>query len=288
LEIFQACKPEGLLCLLEQYIGDRRQGAKLLLEESQLQGIVDTNTMLENAGFTPEKIAINEAEYALADAIVAGSPFVVDTLLRAGVAEEKIVLAPYGVSSEWLRSPGALARRNQGEPLQIAFVGNDFVRKGLAYALKAVAELGGARTAHLNVFGCGDASRFQHLFGPHATFRGALGPAALREALLRCHAGLLPSLWEGSSYAVLEMCARGLPVVVTPNTGAVVADGLDGFVVPIRSPEAIAEGLRKLLDDSLRLDMARNARQTALRCTWGAYERNLLDGLGISSQPIPA
>ena len=40
---------------------------------------------------------------------------------------------------------------------------------------------------------------------------------------------------------MLEAMASGLPVIVTPNVGAdAVRDGVEGFVVPIRSPEAVA------------------------------------------------
>ena len=33
----------------------------------------------------------------------------------------------------------------------------------------------------------------------------------------------------------------GLPVVATPNAGSIVQNGVDGFIVPIRDPDALAE-----------------------------------------------
>lgn len=283
-DVFRECKKTGAVCILEQYIGDRRQGAELLQEECYLQGISNPEGALEAAGFTPEKIEINEEEYELADAIVAGSPFVVDSLIRADVPSGKIILVPYGVAPVWFAKDETPARREPSEPLQVAFVGHDYVRKGLVYALKAVAELGPA-TAHLHVFGCGQIEIFENAFGQNATYHGSLSGKSLRKALSRCHAAVLPSLCEGSALAVFEALACGLPAVVTSNTGAVVTNGCDGFVVPIRSHQAIAECLRVLLENSMREYMSVNARRTALRYTWGAYEHCLLNGLGLVGEP---
>lgn len=45
---------------------------------------------------------------------------------------------------------------------------------------------------------------------------------------------LLPSLCEGSAISVYEALAAGLPVICTENTGSVVRNGIDGYIVPIR------------------------------------------------------
>ena len=84
---------------------------------------------------------------------------------------------------------------------------------------------------------------------------------------------VLPSLVEGSALVVLEAMASGLPVIVTPNVGAdAVRDGVEGFVVPIRSPEAVACRLEELAsDDSLRVAMGKAARTAALGCHWDNF-----------------
>jgi glycosyltransferase involved in cell wall biosynthesis len=87
---------------------------------------------------------------------------------------------------------------------------------------------------------------------------------------------VFPSLLEGSASVVLEAMASGLPVVVTPNAGAdAVREGIDGFVVPIRSPEAIAERLDRIgADDALRERMGRAARERAHEFTWAEFRRS--------------
>ena len=56
---------------------------------------------------------------------------------------------------------------------------------------------------------------------------------------------VLPSLEDGFAQTVAEAMACGLPVVTTPNTGAsdLVEDGINGSVVPIRDPSALAEAV---------------------------------------------
>jgi len=59
-----------------------------------------------------------------------------------------------------------------------------------------------------------------------------------------------------------------------------VRDGIDGFFVPIRDPEAIAQRLEQLYyNRELREQMGRNAREQALRHTWEAYARRAAEAV---------
>lgn len=63
---------------------------------------------------------------------------------------------------------------------------------------------------------------------------------------------VLSSLSEGTSITLLEAMAAGKPVVVTNVGGnpAIVADGINGFLVPPREPETMANALVRLIEDS--------------------------------------
>ena len=68
-------------------------------------------------------------------------------------------------------------------------------------------------------------------------------------------------------------------MITTPNTGGpdVVEDGIDGFIVPIRDPEAIAHRLTLLREDPARLAaMSFAARQKAAADSWAHYEGQLV------------
>jgi glycosyltransferase involved in cell wall biosynthesis len=91
---------------------------------------------------------------------------------------------------------------------------------------------------------------------------------------------LLPSLCEGSATSTYEALTAGLPVVCTANCGSVIRDGEEGFIVPIRDPNAICERLNELTaDPQRRLTMGQRARARAAEFDFEAYARNLLAAL---------
>jgi len=94
---------------------------------------------------------------------------------------------------------------------------------------------------------------------------------------------VFPTLIEGMGLVVLEAMASGIPVIVTPNgPGDVVREGVDGYVVPIRDVDAIADRLDYLrANPEARMQMGANARERALEFTWEAYGRNVLRELEI-------
>jgi glycosyltransferase involved in cell wall biosynthesis len=73
----------------------------------------------------------------------------------------------------------------------------------------------------------------------------------------------LSSATEGYSIALLEACAVGLPIVATDVGGnaEIVADGINGLVIPPHDPSALAKALRALLDDAANAEaMGRKGR----------------------------
>jgi glycosyltransferase involved in cell wall biosynthesis len=73
-------------------------------------------------------------------------------------------------------------------------------------------------------------------------------PEVFAQADIAC----LPSYREGLPKVLIEAMAMGLPCVTTdvPGCREVVADGDNGFLVPARDAEALAEALAKLIGDS--------------------------------------
>ncbi len=93
------------------------------------------------------------------------------------------------------------------------------------------------------------------------------GEGNVMDYLARMSVGCLTSFSEGFSNAIMEYMAGGMPVVaidVGGNRDAII-DGETGFLVPGRSPEALAKPIIQLLrDESLRLKMGDSG---FVRCT---------------------
>jgi glycosyltransferase involved in cell wall biosynthesis len=88
------------------------------------------------------------------------------------------------------------------------------------------------------------------------------------DLLAACDVFALPSLYEGSSLAVLEAMAARRAVIASAigGTDELIEDGRDGFLVPPGDPEALAAALARLLNDAeLRARLAANARERVER-----------------------
>ncbi|KKN87059.1 hypothetical protein LCGC14_0263290 [marine sediment metagenome] len=92
-----------------------------------------------------------------------------------------------------------------------------------------------------------------------------------------CSVYCQPSVTEGFGIEVLEAMAHGRPVIVSEGAGAsdLVDDGVTGFVVPIRSPEAIAERINQLkaLPSYELAEMGQKAMRKARNFTWGRIRK---------------
>ena len=92
---------------------------------------------------------------------------------------------------------------------------------------------------------------------------------------------VLPSVFEGTPLTLIEAMWSGLPIVTTSTCGMkdVIADGNNGLLVPIRSPEALLTALDRLLtDQALRERLGRSAHVDAQEnYTWQRVARPIRD-----------
>jgi glycosyltransferase involved in cell wall biosynthesis len=250
---------------------------QLLAEEAALRP--DFADTMRGTSLAPEHRERINAELQLADMIVVGSRFAADSF--AGVADpQRVRVMPYGVDTAAFRP--RIAPRAQG-PLRVLFAGQLTQRKGVAYALDAMRMLDRSKVRLVlagPAVGSGRGlsaydGEFEHVVGAR--------PQDMPHVYGGADVLVLPSLIEGSALVVLEAMASGIPVIVTSNAGAdAVRDGIDGFVVPLRSPEAIAARLEELRrDPALRERMGAAARARSEAFTWEAFRRNFRIQLGL-------
>jgi alpha-maltose-1-phosphate synthase len=287
LEALRASKRLGGRVVLDHPTAEPSFGRDILREEiGRRPAFADTIEGSRARVIGDAELARIRAEAAEADLVLVGSEFAARTF-RERLPVAQVAVVSYGADTTRFRP--ALQPRGSG-PLRVLFAGQLGQLKGLSYLLEAFDHLDPARfqlTLAGTLIGSGDwidreGHQVRHLGAlPHAAM-----PAVYREADVL----VLPSLVEGSAVVVLEALASGVPVIVTPNVGAdAVTDGTEGFVVPIRDPEAIAARLEELAQNpELRFKMATAARARAERgLDWTDFRNRLIEILQ-TAELLPA
>lgn len=228
---------------------------------------------LKFEGVDPAMILREESEYKQADAITLPSEFCVDSFVGEGVAREKIHLAPYGARLERFK-PTCEPPKDE---FRVIWVGAISVRKAFLDALHAFQQLG-VENKKFIVAGMVEPALRSLLNTENLVnveFVGQVPNKDLPQLLSSCHAFVLPSIEEGLAYVMGEALACGCPVLASENTGArnLFADGVEGFIVPIRSPEVVCQRLSLLASDiQLRGRMSDAALQRVSKVGgWDAY-----------------
>ena len=265
---FAKSKEYGISSVLLSSISHHRFAAAILAEEEELQPHFAST--LQYHTFGKREISLLDEELQLADLIVVLSSFQARTFVEAGIEPSRIEVVPPGVDTELFR-PQA---RTLSSPFRILFVGQLTQRKGLSYLLDAFRSLS-IPGAELWLVGRPvGASNLWTAATPGVTHIPHVPRAQLPALYHSAHVFVLPSLVEGFPLTTLEAMATGLPVILSSNTSGadVVTDGCEGYIVPIRDPEAIARALMAVWSDpDRRLAMAGASRRLAERLTWRHY-----------------
>lgn len=246
----------------------------LLLEEADRVPHAKSSLLVEHEVSLSEKEFDRFAGEALsANGWVVASSFTASTLADHGIPRGEIHVVPYGVDHD------AFATRERApseeQPFTIIFVGSLVQRKGLSYLLDAIRLL---KSRDVRVVLCGRGYFDNHFIAQYSDLNLEVNIGLDRAALVRkIHEAsvlVLPSLAEGFAHVILEAMSCGVPVIATPHTCApdVIEEGVHGFIVPIRDPEAIAERLSWGIDNRAELAaMGRAAAEQARRFTWERF-----------------
>lgn len=216
------------------------------------------------------------AEFEEADYITVPSQFVYDSMVEKGVPEKKLIPIPFGVVPEKFSNQQSAINHQQFIAL---FVGEVGLRKGVPYLLQAWSELN-LKDAELWLAGAisRDIKRTVLSKYRHREDIKFLGfRKDVPEMMARADVFVFPSIEEGSALVTYEAMAAGLPVVTTANSGSVVRDGQEGFVLPIRDVEELKEKIKLLYnDEELRKKMGESARTRSQNFTWHRYGEDLV------------
>lgn len=183
-----------------------------------------------------------EQEFELCDRIVVPSALSYRSFAQCGLGHKTVVVKP-AVDTEFF-TPRQSPQRTL---FRVCFVGRVELAKGAGYLLQAWHRLALSNAELVMV---GDVKpEMQSLLRTYAdsTVRmlGVLPPPAVRAYYRESDLFVFPSVNEGLAQVLLEAMSSGLPVVASDHSGAddLVTEGKDGFVVPVRDIDRLAEAI---------------------------------------------
>jgi glycosyltransferase involved in cell wall biosynthesis len=257
LKLFEEARSLGARRVYDLPIAYWETAQRLLREEAQRYP--DWEPTLDGTRDSEEKLARKHRELELAELVICPSNFVLDSLPESARSSKMCVLAPFG-SPENRSHP---THRTYDRPLRVLFAGALTQRKGLADLFAAMKLIDSAQVELVLMGSLLQPLRWYRERCPNFTYEPPRSHPQVLALMRTCDVFVLPSILEGRALVQQEAMASGLPVIATKNAGAedLIEEGVTGFLVPIRSPEAVAE-----------------------KISWCAAHRASISGMGIAAQ----
>lgn len=192
--------------------------------------------------------------------VIANSQMVKDEIVELyGYPADNIDIVRNGVPLETFRADPALREKSREElklerdEIALLFAGSGWERKGLMYAIQAMA-LCQNRKLHLLVAGRGNARAYK---AKRVRFLGEL--ADLQPTYAAADIFILPTIYDPFSNACLEALASGLPVITSRANGfsEIIGDGVHGSIVDRPNDLARLRDAIQFWSDTGRREQAR-------------------------------
>jgi glycosyltransferase involved in cell wall biosynthesis len=271
LEVMEHLKERNVPCIVDQIDPCRVEVELVQAEQQAWPGWEEQSLSVPDEFFER-----HTKEWAIADRVVVNSEWSRNALIQQGVPAEKLVVVPlcYEVPGEKLKAEALkteiLKHRSAETPLRVLFLGQVMLRKGIQYLVEAAKSLRDCPVA-FDIVGPLQISAKAVASAPgNVFFHGRAPRDEVNRWYRSAHVFVLPTLSDGFAITQIEAMSNGLPVVTTPNCGSVVADGVDGFVVAPRDPQALAGVIRRYLEEpecleSQHLAALRKSKQFSLQ-----------------------
>lgn len=273
-QLFEAAQALGLRRVYELPIAYWETAQRLLREEAARYP--DWEPTLGGTRDSDEKLARKTRELELAELVICPGNFVLESLPPQVREKKRCLIAPFGSPEV---QPAKPAAKRNGGPLRVLFAGALTQRKGLADVFAAM-KLLKSDDAQLIVMGSllRPLSWYREQF-PNFIYEAPRPHREFLELMRTCDVFVLPSIVEGRALVQQEAMACGLPVIATRNAGAddLIIDGETGFMVPIRSPAAIAEKVSWCVRNRSHVSgMGIAGQRRARELTWHSYGEAIL------------
>lgn len=263
LETLRAANKSGKTTIVELATAHVTEAKKILGEEQRLHP--EWADSIDNLIFPAEYEKRLEQEPFEASYIFAASQFTRQSLINAGVNEEKIKYLPLCFNTSAI-SCDAEYKSIENRPLKVLYCGTVTQRKGIKYLLDTFRKIPKS-TAELHIIGGiqGSGKAFESYKDVY-TYHGAIPQNVLFERYQEFDILALPTVFEGFGLVIPEAMAAGLPVITTQNSFGyeIIKHHQNGSIVPIRDTDALIKEI--LYYASLNNDSFNLLRMAAKNC----------------------
>ena len=214
-----------------------------------------------------------------ADLILCASSFTKQSLVKAGMPEEKVIVIPYGTSMERRAETGDRRQESAASlrrPLRLLFVGRGPVRKGLHHLLMAWNAASKQQGDVLTIVCSARPPALQRLAEGRGDVRWleSVSGLGLQELYGEADALVVPSLCEGFGHVYLEAMGHGCGVVGTCNSALPDIGGEDQgvFFVDPGNVDQLERIISKAsADPSMFRSRSDAAKRRASEFTWEKF-----------------
>ncbi|RZJ99821.1 MAG: glycosyltransferase, partial [Flavobacterium sp.] len=273
-------KKLGLKCIYDLPIAYWQTLRNLLHEEAERMPAWKT-TLGGGIKDSKEKLDRKTQELELADVVIGPGQFVLDSLPQ-WAGHKKVIMSPFGSPEKRITTFSDKEEHSTSQlerPLRILFVGSMSQRKGLGDLMEGMCRVK-SKNVELVVMGSLlDSMHFYRSQFPAFIYEPGRSHEQVLKLMRTCDVLCLPSIVEGRALVMQEAMSQGLPLIITPNTGGadLIKEGETGFLVPIRSPEVIAEKIEWFASNRNRIEeMGSAAMEHASEYTWRKYALTIL------------
>jgi len=254
-------KPSALIYLSPHHIAYERWVESEYAQFPELR----TATQRKVVARTAARNERCDKEIQLADLVITESRFTAESIIEAGVPPHRIIIAPMVAPPP---IPELALPSSPPNTPRLIYAGNVSVTKGVHYLLRAWSLIESkVRGAELHLFGAISLpSSVLPKEMPSIRFHGSVRQSILFSAFDKGTALVFPTLFDGFGIVITEAFAHGLPVITTPNAGAadLIEEGKNGFIVPPKAVEALAERMLWCIEHPQELmNMRKNCLETA-------------------------
>jgi glycosyltransferase involved in cell wall biosynthesis len=231
---------------------------------------------LGRTGTARAKVALRRLAARSVDLFIANNPPARDYLVETlKVPSSRVVTGWWlaGMPADLpARVPAGMAAARDGARLFIC-AGRLIAPKGIDLLIEAVA-IHQRETGPCTLWVIGDGPDREHLtelarrreVDDSVIFLGTVDPGTLKGALELCDALVFPTLQDLVGRVVVEALSVGVPVVLSPMSGAagtVVRDGVNGLIVDPREPHELAGALARFAEPRTREALRAGAQRSS-------------------------